>query len=143
MADFVFDASAFRTQFPAFTNQTQFSNVMLQSYWNAGSSFISTTNYGAINGANRNLMLNLMTAHMTQLSVDAADGTTGLVKSATIDKVSVTIVTPPETKSQLGYWLNKTPYGQELYALMQVWATGGLFVGGSPVRASFRNGRPW
>lgn len=83
--------------------------------------------------------LNLMVAHLLQLSANAAAGTPGgQITSASIDKVSVTVAQAPGTTSYT-YWLNSTPYGQQLAALLARCAAGGTHVGGLPERAAFRN----
>lgn len=137
----VFDIAAFRVEFPAFNNAAAYPNATLQAYWNNATNYISSTNYGWLNCAPRQQALNLLTAHLAALSALIAAGQTpGFVKDATVDKVSVSIV-PPETQNQWQWWLNTTPYGQQLLALLTVKSVGGFFVGGSPVRAAFRNFR--
>ena len=81
----------------------------------------------------------LMVAHLLQLSANAATGKPGgQITTATIDKVSVTVVQAPGTTSYT-YWLNSTPYGQQLAALLARCAAGGTHVGGLPERAAFRS----
>jgi hypothetical protein len=81
----------------------------------------------------------LMVAHLLQLAANAAAGTPGgQITTATIDKVSVTVAQAPGTDSYR-YWLNSTPYGQQLLALLARCAVGGAYVGGLPERAAFRS----
>lgn len=81
----------------------------------------------------------LMVAHLLQLAANAATGKPGgQITTATIDKVSVTVVQAPGTTSYT-YWLNSTPYGQQLAALLARCAAGGTHVGGLPERAAFRS----
>lgn len=81
----------------------------------------------------------LMVAHLLQLAANAAAGTPGgQITTATIDKVSVTVAQAPGTDSYR-YWLNSTPYGQQLLALLARCAVGGTYVGGLPERAAFRS----
>ena len=84
--------------------------------------------------------LNLMVAHLLQLSANAASGApAGQVTSASIDKVSVTVAQGAGANNSYTYWLNSTPYGQQLAALLARCAAGGTFVGGLPERAAFRS----
>lgn len=81
----------------------------------------------------------LMVAHLLQLAANIAAGTpSGQITSASIDKVSVTVAQAPGTDSYR-YWLNGTPYGQQLAALLARCSAGGLYVGGLPERAAFRS----
>lgn len=84
--------------------------------------------------------LNLMVAHLLQLSANGAAGTPGgQITSASIDKVSVTVAQAPGSTNSYMYWLNSTPFGQQLAALLARCASGGTHVGGLPERAAFRS----
>lgn len=81
----------------------------------------------------------LMVAHLLQLAANIAAGTpSGQITTASIDKVSVTVAQAPGTDSYR-YWLNGTPYGQQLAALLARCSAGGMYVGGLPERAAFRS----
>ncbi|UNY40211.1 hypothetical protein KLEP174_gp10 [Pseudomonas phage vB_PcuM_ KLEP17-4] len=81
----------------------------------------------------------LMVAHLLQLAANIAANTpSGQITSASIDKVSVTVAQAPGT-SAYQYWLNGTPYGQQLAALLARCSAGGLYVGGLPERSAFRS----
>jgi hypothetical protein len=135
---FTFDVDAFRIQFPAFANPTQFPDLVLEQYWDAATCYVSPVNEGALKDGCRLFVLNLYTAHLTALSVIIARGTTtGQVQSATVDKASVTFTPPPEV-TQYQWWMNLTPYGQQAYALLQQAAIGGDYVGGWPERSAIR-----
>lgn len=129
-----FDQNAFRAAYPAFA-QTDANT--LQIYWNNATIYISdfACNW---NVPTQTQYLNLMTAHLAAISCIIASGQTpGMVVGATIDKISVTLNPPPE-KTQWQWWLNLTPYGQQLLALMQVKTATGFYVGGSPARVAIR-----
>ena len=82
--------------------------------------------------------LSLMTAHLLGISVSANAGqNSGVVISATIDKVTVGLMAPP-AGNNWQYWLNQTPYGQQLLALLSAASAGGFYVGGNPVVSNFR-----
>lgn len=138
MTTIVFDVNAFVAQYPAFSDGDKFPTALLDSYFDTASCFISTNDYGYLHGACRVQALYLMTAHIAQLGVIIASGQSlALINSTTIDKVSVSL-TPPPVKNQLQWWLNLTPYGAQLYALLTVVGVGGLYIGGSPQSAGFR-----
>lgn len=137
---FTFDVEEFRVFFPAFASETLFPDDTLQMYWDSATCLVENTQSGCLmlEGDCRFRALNLMTAHLTALSVLIAAGQTpGLVQSATVDKVSVSL-TPPPIQSQWQWWLSLTPYGQQLLALLQVSSVGGVYIGGLPELSAFR-----
>jgi len=134
------DPQTFRAQFTEFDNPIVNSDANIQLWFDMASNFISTTDWGFLNGTARQNALYLLTAHMMQLQKMAADNggaSPGFVTDATVDKVKVT-VQPPPVKSQYGWWLNQTAYGSNLWALLQVIAVGGTYAGGVPELAAFR-----
>lgn len=154
MTAITFNVTQFRTQFsPAFDNTTQYPDAQLQLFWNNANSFIynnpNTTNapcfwFPRLSTIDLTLALNLMTAHLTQLWTLLQQGITPqVITSSTIDKITVTLL-PPPVKNQFSWWLQTTPYGMELYALLMVNSVGGFYIGGSPVLSSFpRPGTYW
>lgn len=93
-----------------------------------------------LNGDALQLALNLMTGHLTQLSstlVADPGAVVGPVASAAEGSVNIALVPAPATDGWK-YWLSSTPYGLQLWALLSVKSAGGLMVGGSLERASFR-----
>jgi hypothetical protein len=89
----------------------------------------------------------LMTAHLYSLfqqrKAEADEGGTpgdaqgGWIQSASVGDVSVTKASLP-AKDTWEFWLNSTPYGMLLLALLQGVSVGGLSVGGLPERSAFR-----
>lgn len=133
-----FDIPAFRIAYPAFSDPEKFPDETLQLYWNNATCYVSNRNYGWLNGCCRTLALNLMTAHMTQMSTSANTGqATGVVTNAAVGAVNVGIM-PPPAKSAFQYWLYCTPYGAQLAALLNVKGVGGISVGGLPEKSAFR-----
>ena len=137
----LFDYTYFVSQFPAFGNATLFPLSTLQMYFNNATFYVSSkTNFGALHCESRTYAVNLMAAHLVAISVIVADGQVpGIIDSATIDKLSVSLMDPPVT-SEWQWWLCTTPYGQSLLALLQNRSTGGFFVGGYPALAGFIQG---
>lgn len=136
----VYDDTAFRLQYPFFANVTTYPEITLQTNFTNGTSYISDYNAGILQGQSRQTALYLMTAHITALNdiIVANNGAApGYVTNAKIDKISVTLE-PPPAKNQFQWWLNLTPWGQQLLALLQVQSAGGWAVGGNPERLGMR-----
>lgn len=139
MAEHIFDSVAFRAQFPAFTSVTKYPDGQLSGYFTMATMYIFPKDWGGICGDRLQLCLNLMTAHLAWLNQLIVAGNTSAapVAGASIDKVSVSLVAP-ESKSAWAYWLNTTPYGKQLLALLRLLSRGGGIVGGSPEGLAFR-----
>lgn len=135
---YVFDVAAFRTSYPAFADDTKFPSDTLTAFYNTATCYLSDADYGYLSGTCRYNALTLMTAHLTALSVFInTNKVPGLVQSATIDKISTSLTSPP-VNTQWAWWLSLTGYGQQLLALLQAKAVGGLYLGGSLDRLAFR-----
>lgn len=141
-----YNDDAFRALFPAYFPVTaQFLPAMIQIYWDTATAYVSNRTGGCFTGgmtvAQQTLALNLMTAHLLYLSGLIQSGNTpGVLTGATIDKISVTLE-PPPVKNQWQYWLQTTPYGQQLLALLQVASAGGFYASSAvPGRAGFQFG---
>lgn len=82
----------------------------------------------------------LMVAHLLQIQAAAANsgGGSGPVASATVGGVSVSFQAPPYGSSAYKFWLFTTPFGAQLAALLARCSAGGVYVGGAPERAAFR-----
>lgn len=138
MAQHVLDIANFRVIFPAFANVIAFPDLVLQAFWDVGVTYLGDYDGCLLEGPPLQSALNFMTAHLLQLNVMAQAGQTpAVVTEARVDKVSVSIAEPP-IKSAWSWWLNLTPYGQSLWALLSVKAAGGFYIGGSAARAGFR-----
>ena len=130
----VFDPAAFRVQCPEFADPLIYPDVKLQVYWDLATTYIEPNDGCLISGSRLQVALNWMTAHLAKLALIIDKNpkkVPGLVQSATIDKVSVSL-TPPPLKSQFQWWLSLTPYGQDLFALIQRTTAGGYYFGGLP-----------
>lgn len=133
-----FDYASFIIVAPSYSNLTTYPEAAIQNYWNMATNYMSTlATFGQLQGTQRQYGLNLLTAHLLYIAGLTQGGTVPyLMQSSTIDKVSVTL-TPPPLKNQFVWWLSSSPYGQELYALLQVKSVGGLYIGGSLQRFAF------
>jgi hypothetical protein len=143
-----YNDATFRALFSAYANTVQYPAAAIQVYWDTATAYVSNRTGGCYIGgmtvAQQTLALNQMTAHLLYLSGLIATGNTpGITVAATIDKISVTLQPPPET-NQWQYWLNQSPYGQQLLALLQIASVGGFYASSAvPGRAGFRFGNGW
>lgn len=142
MTAIVFDPVSFRAQFPAFQCTPPIPDSVLQGYFDTATIYINNRSGGCFLGglglAQLQQALYLMTAHLGAISrLISQDQVPGVLISATVDKITVSMEPPPAT-NQWQYWLQTTPYGQQLFALLQVAGIGGRYIGGNPVVSSFR-----
>jgi hypothetical protein len=130
----------FRAEFPFFADTTAYPEAQLQGYFNQGSVWISTMNWGVLRDQARQNALYMMTAHL-QAEADANiannNAPNNIEVSASIDKIRVAVM-PPKVGNFWQQWLAQTPYGQQLLALLQSRSVGGFLVGGNPELAAFR-----
>lgn len=134
---FTFNYEQFIALVPAYSNAELYPEATLQAYWNSAINYVSDQNFGYVNGDSRQYALNLMTAHLVYIAGLIANGQVpNLMQNATIDKVTVGL-TPPPLKNQWQWWLSVSPYGQQLFALLQVNSVGGSYIGGSAVLSGF------
>lgn len=144
-----FDPQQFRDRFPEFADDTVYTDARLEMYWDMANIFISSDGSPCrvLTGKQLALALQLMTAHLLSLSVQAAsDSSTGaagsgesggFVTSASVGDISVSKLAPPATDGWQ-FWLSGSPYGTELWALLSLLSAGGFYVGGLPEREGFR-----
>jgi len=116
--------------FAAYTNATLYPEATLQLYWDNAINYVSNvTTAGQLTEEGRRLAINLMVAHLVYISGLAASGQVpSLMQNATIDKVQIAL-TPPPLKNQWQWWLSVSPYGQQLFALLQANSVGGRYIG--------------
>lgn len=138
MSTIALDIPTFRSLFPAYSSSGTYTDGAVTLNWDASTDYISAEDYGYLSGSARSRAIYLLTAHFFFLSDLIANGQTpGMVSGSSIDKISVTL-TPPPIKNQFHWWLGLSPYGQQLLALLQVKAKGGLYIGGNAERVNFR-----
>lgn len=143
-----FNSCNFRAQFSAYADVTAFPDAVLNGNFTIATVYITNRTGGCYCGGLTPLQqtqaLYLMTAHLLALNALIASGQTpGILTAATIDKISVTIE-PPPAANQWQYWLQTTPYGQQLLALLLLAGVGGIYATtGAPGRAGFRFSGVW
>lgn len=93
----------------------------------------------SLHGKTYLLARQLMAAHLMVCAKNAATGNGGggAVTSASEGSVSVSFAAPT-TRNGWQFWLSQTPYGQQLWALLEMKAAGGLYIGGLPERTAVR-----
>lgn len=123
-----FNYATFQSQIPLYASSPVESVV--QAYWATATYYVSAINAGVIHDDARQYAINLMCAHLIFIANLAAEGQVpALLQNATVDKVSVG-VTPPPLPNQWQWWLDLSPYGQQLLALLQVNSVAGFFTAG-------------
>lgn len=126
-----FNYASFIAQCPAYANETAYPQATLAAYWISATNYVSNIgNFGVIQGTARQFALNLMTAHLVfYAGLVASQQVPALMQTATIDKVSIG-VTPPPLPNQWQWFLDISPYGQQLLAQLQSQSAGGFYTSG-------------
>lgn len=138
MAEVIITVDDWRAAFPEFANIETYPDAYLQRFLTMATAFISTRNF-RLRPSVRILAIQLMAAHLLTLAhTDAAgnaintDGTAGTtVTSASIDGVSVSMQAPLAGDA-FAQWIQTTPYGRQLWALLTVNNPTGVFYVGTP-----------
>lgn len=142
MSSVTFDPVTFRLLYPQFANATTFPDVLLNARFDLAGAYVSPDDYGDMSLPVRTQALGLMTAHLMAIGVlitqNNYQGQVGVVVGAQVDHVQISLSPPPHGTSQWRWWLNTTPYGAQLVALLEGQAVGGFNVGGLPESAAFR-----
>ncbi len=134
----------FRALFPQFADPLAFPDLLIQGQFALATGYVSPWVDGCtMTEEVRTFALYLMTAHLLALGkIIAADGsytgTPGIVTASKVGDVQVTLAAPPYGEDSWRYWMNLTPYGQQLLALLDAQSVGGFYVGGLPERSGFR-----
>lgn len=139
-----FDAALFRAQFVGQFTNPPYTDSLLETYWSIGTCYVSDSDTQLfLSTACRRVALNFITAHLLTLNIAANTGSadtlpqTAFVESSSIDKISVSVQSFTN-QDQYEWWLNQTPYGQQLLALLAASAVGGAYFGGVNELGSFR-----
>lgn len=135
---FAFNVEQFREMFPAFTAGACYSDSLLSLYFDTAGLYVQNQKYTPLSQAGATLQcLYLLTAHLAYIGQQAINGQApGVTITATIDKISVGLQ-EAVLKNQWQYWLQSSPYGQQLLALLQVQSVGGFYSPGGLGRAGF------
>jgi len=132
MASVTLDITEFREIYPAFSDNTKYPDSVITIAFNKATIFFKNETNCVLDEGQLKTIEYLMTAHLLQIQTNTNSGNTaGVITSASIDKISVTIA-DPSSKDDFDYFLNQTIYGQELLALLSLLVVGGFYIGGSP-----------
>lgn len=135
MPNIQIDVDSFKTAFPVFSKVP---GPTIELYFGFATDIMTNEPQCGVSTQIQTRWLYLMTAHLLAINLQVLAGNNpGIVTQASIDKISVTMQPPPE-RNQWQWWLNQTPYGQQLLALLQAQSAGGFYVGGTPERTAFR-----
>lgn len=138
MAIIEFDVDAFRAQFPGLFPNPPNTDAFIEIFWDAAICYVSNSTVGSLSEACRRQVLNLVTAHLiTLMESSVAGNQPGFITSASIDKISVSILAPPN-KNAFQVFLNQTPFGIQAYAMLFAAGVGGFYAGGFNELGSFR-----
>lgn len=135
------DISAFRLRFPYFANPVKYPDDSITAASEMAGCFIDIANSWYRCQECRDLMEQLITAHILYLMGTATTpGQTnvGVVTSASIGSVSVGLTVNTASKGSFTTWLGKSPWGEMLLAMLGRLAVGPIYIGGSPERRAFR-----
>ncbi|QIA76172.1 DUF4054 domain-containing protein [Rodentibacter caecimuris] len=131
------DVDVFRELFLAFRDEYKFSDEMIELWGEQADHYLKES--WILNGPVFEHAKSLMTAHLVHLasSVASGNGANGAVQSATEGSVSVSFSAPP-SRNGWEYWLSSSPYGVQLWALLNSLGSAGLYIGGLPERKAVR-----
>jgi len=137
--DIEIDIALFRAQITAFSDPLVYLDTVIATNWDIATCYISVKDYGALRGSCRAYAINLMTAHLMTLnaSIDTDTQPIGVVQNASEGTVSIGF-TVPTSNSAYQFWLNKTPYGSQLLALLKLKGSVGFYIGGSNITQTYR-----
>lgn len=138
MATIQLDIALFRQQFPQFADETEYPDAIITVTWDIATCYVSDNPCGPLPEKCRQTAINMMVAHLLTINDQLDAGNAGgIVTSSTVGSVSVSLQAPTSA-SPFQYWLNKTPYGQQLLSLLSAASVGGFYLGGRNERGSFR-----
>ena len=134
-----FNPASFREQFPAFADSVRFPDSVLSRCFTQSTCYINNETNRCINAQCLELLLYSFTAHICLINSNVQqDKTNGIVTSASVGGVSVGLAPPPFGSDQWSWWINTTPYGQQVEALLDGLSAGGFYFGGRCERGAFR-----
>ena len=124
------DITTFRAMFTAYSDSTAYPDALLNTWYPIGKCYIED-NDCVMEENCRAFALNAMLAHLLYIQDQISAGNqTRLISSASEGDVSVSLIDPPSATS-FSYWLNASPYGAQILALLKVNFAGGDFIGGT------------
>lgn len=135
------DVDEFREKFPAFANPVLYPTESILLMADMVDCYIDVGNRWFRCVKCQELMTELLTAHLLIINgtpAAPASGSTGIISNATVGSVSVGFTNAASSKGAFMSWLGKTPYGEQLAALLARLSIGLGYIGGAPERRAFR-----
>lgn len=135
------DVAEFREKFPAFANPVLYPTDSILLMADMVDCYIDVGNRWFRCVKCQELMTELLTAHLLMINgtpAAPASGATGIISNATVGSVSVAFTNAASSKGAFMAWLGKTPYGEQLAALLARLSIGLGYIGGAPERRAFR-----
>jgi hypothetical protein len=145
MATIQFNVEQFREQFPLYASEEKYPDALITGFWPEAVCLL--TDNACCDEACLERLLYLMVAHLLWLNDAIALGegsgssSGGILQYASIVKISVSVAAPPFGTSSWKYWLNQTPYGQRILAMLAKLGSGGFYVSGRSESRAFRKFR--
>ncbi|MCQ2299919.1 MAG: DUF4054 domain-containing protein [Bacteroidales bacterium] len=156
--DEMFDVDVFCSWFPEFDNRSTYSAKFLTAAAKQARMWISREECAHLQGEERMYAYYLMIGHliiMTKKEQNASDpsnmqpgmgmssqsgavGGSGLLQSASVGGVSVSLQVPQYFKGAWDWWLGQTPYGQKLLAFLESRVPVAIYGYGDDIRDCIR-----
>lgn len=137
MATIDLDIAAFRVNFPPYESVTDYPDMRLNAQYEIGKCYVADNDCTLAESC-REYALQLILAHLLYIQDQINSGNrNAIITSATEGSVSVSLAQPPSSDNW-NYWLNTSPYGMQLLAMLEAASVGGFYVGGSEERRGFR-----
>ena len=131
----------FRQLFPAFANEADYPDSVIDWYWCLSWSYIDGQESCLFDLQTQFMMLNYVTAHLMAYNDLIVAGTASkspfgnnkIVISSTIGDVSAAVMPPPVQDNYYYWFFSQTPYGTQYIAMLKANTAGGCYLGGSNV----------
>lgn len=125
------DITTFRELFSAYSDETEYPDATLEQWYEIGKCYIKDSDC-VLDEDCREQALMAMLAHLLYINDLASEGETArVISSASEGDVSVSLIDPPSS-SFFSYWLNSSPYGAQILAMLKIAFAGGGYAGGMP-----------
>ncbi|WP_165911791.1 DUF4054 domain-containing protein [Vibrio crassostreae] len=120
-----------------FSSTAEFPDILLLATYETGKCYMED-NDCVMGEQCREKAFELMLAHLLYIQELVSKGDNAVtVTSASQGRVSVSLAQPP-TGDSWDYWINLSPFGQALKAMLSAQTVGGFYIGGSNERRGFR-----
>lgn len=124
------DIATFRSMFAAYADETAYPDATLNTWYPVGKCYIKD-NDCVLPEECRAIALMTMLAHLLYIQDQVSAGNVArVITSASEGDVSVSLSEPPSS-SNFEYWINASPYGPQILAMLEIEFGGGFYAGGS------------